>query len=190
MGKSFIDTGILVAAADPTDPAKRDRARAVIRSLQSDGLGVVSIQVLEEFYAIATGRLAIEPMIAKALVRDFCHFEVVASDATLLQDAIDLSVLNQLSVSEALVVAAAAAAHCDELLGDRIADGQVIAGVRIVDLLIGDRAQRTKTGTDRRRRQGVRSRIRRNPKAGGHSSKESGSPPETNRFQPELGLEP
>ncbi|MBA2482324.1 MAG: PIN domain-containing protein [Planctomycetes bacterium] len=193
--KRFLDAHVLVAAADLGSPERCQRARAVIRDLQREGRGVVSTQVLQEFYVAATTTLGIEPMTAKALVRDFTRFEVVTSDAAHLQEAIDLSVLSRLSVWDALIVVAAASASCGELVTEALPAGTVIRGVTIVHPMAeraplpaqaGADAPKSTRRTRRRRRRARRDKPdtatadQSRPKPGGTMS----------AYQPELGLEP
>ncbi len=56
----FVDTNVLVYAEDSADPAKRDRAQDLIRRLIHDGTGVVSLQVLQEYFSAATRKLCVE----------------------------------------------------------------------------------------------------------------------------------
>jgi hypothetical protein len=57
----FVDTeshiNVFVYAADPRDPSKQGRARQWIAHLWQERLGRTSIQVLSEYYAVATRKL-------------------------------------------------------------------------------------------------------------------------------------
>lgn len=59
--RTFIDTNIQVYAHDGRDPAKRDRSQELIGSLAASGTGVISTQVMQEFFSIATRRLGLAP---------------------------------------------------------------------------------------------------------------------------------
>ena len=52
MSKVFIDTNILVCAMDAFDPEKCKRCRFLLKSVVHDMHGVISTQVMQEFYAI------------------------------------------------------------------------------------------------------------------------------------------
>lgn len=56
-GREFIDTNVLIYADDARDPRKRDRARDLIRRLQRHRRGVLSMQILQEYFAAATRKL-------------------------------------------------------------------------------------------------------------------------------------
>lgn len=131
MAKVFLDTNVVVHAMDTREPAKQARARAVIASLDTETLGVISTQVLCETYSVATTKLGIEPLAVKDILLRFERLEVVAVTPELVRQAIDCSILNTLSLWDALIVAAAASAKCETLWTEGMNAGQVILGVRI-----------------------------------------------------------
>jgi predicted nucleic acid-binding protein len=55
--RTFLDTNILLYAEDARVPAKQERAREVIAALVTDRSAVISTQVLQEFFVIATKKL-------------------------------------------------------------------------------------------------------------------------------------
>jgi len=57
-GPCFVDANVFVYAHDPRDASKRARARQWIDALWQERLGRTSIQVLSEYYAVATRKLA------------------------------------------------------------------------------------------------------------------------------------
>ncbi len=132
MSKVFLDTNILVNAADNSDTEKKEQSRALLTSFLNDGvICAVSTQVLQEFYVVATRKLGIEPLMAKDMVHSFRNYEVVRVVPDLIEDAIDISILNQLSFWDALIVAAAESARCENILTEDLNHGQVIRGVRV-----------------------------------------------------------
>ena len=56
MNAEFVDSNILVYAHDPTTPAKHARARSLVERLWVEKTGRLSIQVMQEFFWIVTGR--------------------------------------------------------------------------------------------------------------------------------------
>ena len=131
MAKVFLDTSVVVYAMDTREPAKQARARALIASLDTETLGVISTQVLCEAYNVATTKLGIEPLAVKQILLRFERLEVVAMTPELVRQAIDCSILNTLSLWDAMIVAAAASAKCETLWTEDMNPGQVILGVRI-----------------------------------------------------------
>ena len=132
-GRVFLDTSILVYADDLDAGEKRERARAILQNALTSNTGVVSTQVLQEFFVIATRKLGVEASIARRKVELLSHLDLVLVRLELILGAIDLHRLNQISFWDALVVKCAAAAGCPRLLTEDLHHGQVIDGVRVED---------------------------------------------------------
>jgi predicted nucleic acid-binding protein len=128
----FLDSNIFVYATDRTDKLKRKKAREIISKYgRNNNAGVISTQVLQEFYSVATRKLSLPPLQAKSAVRLMRKFEVIAISADLIEKAIDCSILNQISFWDALIVCAAEVAQCSEVLTEDLSSGQVINGITI-----------------------------------------------------------
>jgi len=135
---SFLDTNVLVYAVDASVPRKRAAALAILED-EARHL-VVSAQVLEEFYWTVTRKLR-PPMPAdeaQAMVRELTRAaDVVAVDASLVEDAIDLVQRTPLALWDAAIVIAAERGGCRELLTEDLNDGQEIEGVLVRDPFMG-----------------------------------------------------
>ncbi len=132
-GKVFFDTNVLVDAQDLDAPHKRERSRQLMAEVAAAGCGVISTQVLQEYYVTATRKLGVTPLAAKSVVQSFRMFEIVQLSPDLIEQAIDRSVLSQLSFWDALIVAASAASGCTTIYSEDLNAGQVIGGVRVVN---------------------------------------------------------
>ncbi|HUP22615.1 MAG TPA: PIN domain-containing protein [Thermoanaerobaculia bacterium] len=131
--RRFLDTNVLVYADDLDAGTKRERARGLLDEALASGEGVVSTQVLQEFFVISTGKLGVEPALARRKVELLAEMDLVRVDLDLILAAIDLSRLHSFSFWDALIVRAAAAAGCGLLLSEDLQHGQVVDGVRIED---------------------------------------------------------
>lgn len=131
--RRFLDTNVVVYADDHDAGAKRTRARELLADALASGEGVISTQVLQEFFVTVTRKLNVDPAIARRKVEILAEMDVVLIDRELILGAIDLHRLHSLSLWDALVVRAAAVAGCGVLLSEDLQDGQVIDGVRIED---------------------------------------------------------
>ena len=131
MTRRFLDTNVLVYADDLDAAVKRRRAREILRDAVRSGDGVVSTQVLQEFFVISTRKLGVEPGVARRKVELLAEMDVVRIDLRLILAAIDLHRLESISFWDALVVRAAVAAGCRTLLTEDLQHGQVINGVRV-----------------------------------------------------------
>jgi len=132
-GKVFFDTNVLVYAQDLDAPHKRERSRQLMAEVAAAGRAVISTQVLQEYYVTATRKLGVTPLAAKSVVQSFRMFEIVQLSPDLIEQAIDRSVLSQLSFWDALIVAASAASGCTTIYSEDLNVGQVIGGVKVVN---------------------------------------------------------
>ncbi len=120
----FVDTNVWVYAVDAADPTKRARALEVIAPAPGRDL-VVSSQVLAEFCAVVTRKLAV-PLPAEdaaAMVRELADLPAVPVDGPLVVSAIAASREWQVSIWDALILRAAEAAGCRRVLSEDLADG-------------------------------------------------------------------
>lgn len=129
--KCFIDTNVLVYAADLDAGGRGARARELLQGLKNAHTIVLSAQVLREFFYAATRKLRMDPLIARDIVRELSALDVIPEDAALVGEAIEISILDRLSFWDALIVAAAVRARCSALLTEDLNHGQLIGGVRI-----------------------------------------------------------
>lgn len=129
MNKIFIDTNILVYSVDKSDAVKRTSARNQLKSIKNNG--VISTQVLQEFYVAATKKLGVEPLLAKEIMHAFTNFEIVSISSDLIMQAIDCSILNKISFWDSLIVTAAESAHCNLIWSEDLNHNQIIRGVKV-----------------------------------------------------------
>ena len=131
MSKVFLDTDILVHSLDQSDAGKREKCRGLIKRLTGENSGVISTQVMQEFFVAATAKLGADPLLVKDILRSLERFETVVVSPMLIKEAIDCSIINRLSFWDSLIVVAAESAHCETLWTEDLNHGQVIRGVRI-----------------------------------------------------------
>ncbi len=130
-GRVFLDSNILVYAQDSSMVDKQLKSRAIIATLAESADGVISTQVLQEFYVAVTRKMGVPPLAAKGVLKTFGVFETVLVSTALIQEAIDCSILNQVSFWDSLILAAAASAGCSTVLSEDLNPGQVILGVKV-----------------------------------------------------------
>lgn len=131
MAKVFLDTNILVYTVDTHDPVRCKHARDLLRHVHDSGQGVISTQVLQEFYVAVTRKLLVAPLVARQLIDSLPQLEVVAVDVTMIREAIDASILNRISFWDALIVVAAHKAKCSELWTEDLNPDQSILSVTV-----------------------------------------------------------
>lgn len=131
--RSFFDTNVLVYTDDASSPAKKQRALELLEEERRSGTGVLSTQVLVEYFSAATRKLGVDPRIASRKVELFARFQVVLLDVELIQRAIELHRLHSISIWDALVVRAAQAARCRVLYTDDLQTGWRPEGLAVVN---------------------------------------------------------
>ena len=131
--RSFFDTNILVYADDKAAPAKQRRAIELVALHRRAGTGVLSLQVLQEYFVTVTRKLRVDAQVARRKVELLAEFDVVAPDLDDILAAIDLHRLLGFSFWDALVLRTAKEAACTVLLSEDLQPGRTIDGVQIVN---------------------------------------------------------
>jgi predicted nucleic acid-binding protein len=137
--RTFFDTNVLVYLFDADSPDKQSRARdALARSLQS-GAVVISTQVLQEFFVTVTRKLTrpLPPSEAEAALRRLMELSVVQVDPELILAAAVSSRRDRISFWDALILAAASAAGCQEVLSEDLQHGRSFGRLRVANPLLG-----------------------------------------------------
>ena len=131
--RSFFDTNVLVYADDKAAPAKQRRALDLVAGHRRAGTGVVSLQVLQEYFVTVTRKLQVDARIARRKVELLAEFDVAAPELADILAAIDLHRLHAFSFWDALVLRSAKQAGCSVLLTEDFQHGQELEGLRIVN---------------------------------------------------------
>jgi len=133
----FIDTNVLLYGYDLDVPAKRDLARGWIeKALKQPARHAVSVQVLQEFHVNFIRKEGTEEE-ASLLVDDFSKLVVIDNSLALLRLGLKVRARWQLSLWDAMIVAAAQASGARELITEDLNDGQDYDGVRAVNPFAG-----------------------------------------------------
>lgn len=131
----FVDTNVFVYLHDRSDPAKQARAHDWIEFLIRRRAGRLSVQVLQELYAVLTRKVrpAFEASVARSVVRDLASWQPLSVDVAVLERAWNLERRYALSWWDALIVAAAQASRCRVLLTEDLQDGQGFGTVQVIN---------------------------------------------------------
>jgi predicted nucleic acid-binding protein len=130
----FLDTNIFVYCFDRTAPAKARRALQLIRSGVENRKGIVSYQVVQEFFNVALRSFAQPMAVSDAeqyLSTVFRPLLAVHSSPALFGEALRLSARLRFSWYDALIVAAAIEGQCGILYSEDLQSGQRIGGLEI-----------------------------------------------------------
>lgn len=130
---TFVDTNVLVYAHDTSEASRRPVAAALLEELWGSRSGILSTQVLSEFYVVATRKLK-PPMTrreARSIVDAYTVWPVVQVDPTLIVAASALEERHQFSFWDALIIEAARRGGARRLVSEDLQGGRRIAGLVI-----------------------------------------------------------
>ena len=131
--KVLLDTNIIVYAYDVSAAEKHEIAKKIVLDLWDSGLGVISTQVLQEFFVTITQKIP-KPMdkrVARDIVSDLLKWEVVVNDGESILEAAEILFQYGYSFWDSLIIAAAMKSGAEALLSENLAHGQTIDGVTI-----------------------------------------------------------
>jgi len=131
--RSFFDTNVLVYADDKAAPSKQRRALELVAEHRRAGTGVVSLQVLQEYFVTVTRKLQVDARIARRKVELLAEFDVATPDVADVLAAIDLTRLHSFSFWDALVLRSAQQAGCRVLYTEDMQLAREMDGLRIVN---------------------------------------------------------
>lgn len=129
----FVDTNVFIYARDPGDPRKQAAAMDWFSRLWKEQTGRTSVQVLSEFYANITRKLARPPSAEDAWneVRTFLAWRPHPFDPALMERAREVQGRWRLNWWDCAVVAAAQAQGCAILLTEDLQDGAAFGSVTV-----------------------------------------------------------
>jgi predicted nucleic acid-binding protein len=123
----FLDTNIFVYSIDGSsgENQKRSIARKKIKEHIRNGSGVISIQVLQEFYHVATHKIQtpVSPEEAIEYMQYMAILETVHPDFQMVIAAIHLHQTYTLSFWDALILQAATLSGCSLVLSEDLQNG-------------------------------------------------------------------
>ena len=132
--KAFVDSNVLIYAHDVDAGRKRDVAKALLRALWLTRTGVLSTQVLHEFYVNVTRK--IRTPLSKAEARGVVWTYIpwcLEPETGDVNHAFRIEDQVGISFWDALIVATAARSGATRLLSEDLNPGQTISGVTMVD---------------------------------------------------------
>src|SRR5215475_8353098 len=90
---TFVDTNVLLYAHDDKPDLRSKLAKELVKQLWTSGAGVLSTQVLQEFYvnAVKTYKLAMTLAEARGIVAAYGRWRIISTDVELILSATWLS---------------------------------------------------------------------------------------------------
>ena len=131
-GKTFVDTNVLIYAHDIDAGEKQQIAKGVLRGLWSERTGVLSMQVLQEFYVNVTRKIAspLPKELARLVVTSYAIWCSETTPAEIAA-AFRIEDESQIAFWDALIVSSAEKSGASRILSEDLNAGQRIAGILI-----------------------------------------------------------
>jgi predicted nucleic acid-binding protein len=133
-GRFFLDTNIFVYSFDASSPKKAAQAQKLIRNALATGGGIVSYQVVQEFFIVALRRFS-KPMSSldaqQYLSTTFRPLLAVHSSPALYGEALRIGARFKLPWYDSLIVASAIEGECGVLYSEDFQDGQQIGSLTL-----------------------------------------------------------
>jgi predicted nucleic acid-binding protein len=131
----FLDTNILLYAADPSEGRKYHIAKLLIEDLWRSQTGVISTQVLQEFCFNLRRKVRPPLSVAETVERvsNYLSWPTVTNSVESTIAALEIEAEHQLSFWDALIVNAAQVAGCAILYSEDMNHGQIFDLVRVVN---------------------------------------------------------
>jgi predicted nucleic acid-binding protein len=133
-GRFFLDTNIFIYTFDPKALAKAEKSAQLIRRAADTGEGIVSYQVVQEFFNVAFRRFAQPMSVAEAeqyLITVFRPLLAIHSSPAIYVEALRIAGKHRFAWYDSLILAAALEGQCETLYTEDFQHGQKIEGVRI-----------------------------------------------------------
>jgi len=130
--RTFVDSNVLIYAHDIDAKMRHETAKKVLNELWSDQSGVLSVQVLQEFYVNVTRKISrpISKHSARLIVRTYTVWCVETTPAE-ISTAFQIEDESKIGFWDALIVASALKSGATRILSEDFSAGQKISGVRI-----------------------------------------------------------
>jgi predicted nucleic acid-binding protein len=137
-GKVFVDTNILIYAHDRDAGKKHTLANSLIRKIWQTENGVISTQVIQEFYINVTRKIPnpLPRTKVRALLANYFTWQVEVNGPGTILLASEIEERYALSFWDSLIVAAASQANVEKILTEDLQSGQVIEGILIENLFL------------------------------------------------------
>ena len=132
---AFFDTNVLVYLFANDEPDKQQAAERLYVERCEDGSAVVSTQVLQEFFSVATAvmKKVVQAGTGRLAVQEFAMHHCVQVTPALVLKAIDRSEADQLAIWDALIVESALAGGCRTLYSEDFQHERAFGPLRVVN---------------------------------------------------------
>lgn len=129
----FVDTNIIVYAHDNSAGQKHNVARNILLNLWEARQGILSTQVLQEFFYIITKKIThpLNVQSARELIGFFLKWDIIINNGDSILEAIDIHQKYKLSFWDSMIIESAIRGNANLLLSEDLSDGLAIEDVII-----------------------------------------------------------
>ena len=140
MSRVFLDTNVLIYIFARDEPAKQEQATSIFQQRAEDGSALLSTQVLQEFYAVSTGKLRspLSPAEAGTALGAFAQLPTVTVTPDVILEAARLHSSDSISFWDALIVQAALTGGADVVYSEDLQHGRRFGRLRIQNPFMAD----------------------------------------------------
>jgi predicted nucleic acid-binding protein len=136
--RTFVDTNVLIYAHNLDAGRKHEIANAALHRLWGERTGVLSVQVLQEFYVNVTRKIPVPLSKHSArLVVDSYTIWCIETTPAEIAAAFRIEDESQIAFWDALIVASAVKSGASRIFSEDLNAGQRIAGVLIENPFVG-----------------------------------------------------
>jgi predicted nucleic acid-binding protein len=135
-GKYLVDTNLLVYAYDRSEPEKQIKAVEILDKLVKSGTGILSPQVLSEFYTVITRKLAapLSPQEGYTSISNYIRsWDMVDLTSLVVLEAVRGVRDHHLSYWDSLIWATAKMNQIPSVLSEDFSHNSVIEGVQFIN---------------------------------------------------------
>lgn len=131
----FVDTNIIVYCFDDANQVKKRKSIEIMEGLWDSQKGVLSLQVLKEFFVTVTRKLVnkMDFNDAKRVVYDLMTWNLFIGTKTSFIKAIEIVERYGFSIWDASVLTSAIMSNCGIIYTEDLQNNQIIEGVRVVN---------------------------------------------------------
>ena len=128
----FVDSNVLVYAADDTDVEKHERALSIIERAMR-GEFIISAQVLNEFSSVLYKKLRKSDDEVERYLKTFSLLSVVPVKSEYTLEAVRIKRRYDIQFFDSVLLATAVANECDEFWSEDLNDGQMYGSVKAIN---------------------------------------------------------
>lgn len=131
--RTFIDSNVFIYSFLNQGVEKKQVAARLLVQAIRDGNGYISLQVVKEFCNVLAKK-SNKPMSEISGTLDiFNRFNLVAGSIASVRRALEIKGQYGIQFYDALMLAAAEAGGCGEILTEDLNDGQIYCGIKVVN---------------------------------------------------------